>query len=140
MRKVLHYSAILLALSILTSCKKAKTTPPVTPPVVVNEENIAFTIDPDPGSGTASASSGTYTFNVNVSSKVPSAGVKVDLTTKKDADNFLLDSKTVESSTASIAISTGTLAAGTLYNISVVVTSKSKASNTATKTFKVARK
>ncbi len=140
MRKVLYYSAILLSLSMLTSCKKAKTTPPVPPPVVVTEENISFTIDPDPGTATASASSGTYTFNVNVSSKVPSAGVKVDLTTKKDSDNFLLDSKTVESSTASIAISTGTLAAGTLYNVSVVVTSKSKASNTATKTFKVARK
>jgi len=141
MRKVLHYSTILLALSILTSCKKTATPkPPVTPPVVVTEENIAFTIDPDPGTATASASSGTYTFNVNVSSKIPSAGVKVELTTKKDSDNFLLDSKTVESSTASIAISTGTLAAGTLYNVSVVVTSKSKASNTATKTFKVARK
>lgn len=140
MRKVLYYSAILLSLSMLTSCKKAKTPTPVPPPVVVTEENIAFTIDTDPGTATASASSGTYTFNVNVSSKIPSAGVKVDLTTKKDADNFLLDSKTVESSTASIAISTGTLAAGTLYNVSVVVTSKSKASNTATKTFKVARK
>ena len=140
MRKVLYYSAILLSLSMLTSCKKAKTTPPVPPPVVVTEENISFTIDPDPGTATASASSGTYTFNVNVSSKVPSAEVKVDLTTKKDSYNFLLDSKTVESSTASIAISTGTLAAGTLYNVSVVVTSKSKASNTATKTFKVARK
>jgi hypothetical protein len=140
MRKVLYYSAILLSLSILTSCKKAKTPTPVPPPVVVTEENISFTIDPDPGTATASASSGTYTFNVNVSSKIPSAGVKVDLTTKKDADNFLLDSKTIESSTASIAISTGTLAAGTLYNVSVVVTSKSKATNTATKTFKVARK
>ena len=140
MRKVLCYSAIFLSLSMLTSCKKAKTPTPVPPPVVVTEENIVFTIDPDPGTATASASSGTYAFNVNVSSKVPSAGVKVDLTTKKDSDNFLLDSKTIESSTASIAISTGTLAAGTLYNVSVVVTSKSKASNTATKTFKVARK
>ena len=140
MRKVIFFSAILLSSSINNSCKKPVTPTPVPPPVVITEENIAFTIDPDPGTATASASSGTYTFNVNVSSKVPGAGVKVDLTTKKDADNFLLDSKTVESSTASIAISTGTLAAGTLYNVSVVVTSKSKATNTATKTFKVARK
>ena len=140
MRKVIFFSAILLSASINNSCKKPVTPTPVPPPVVITEENIAFTIDPDPGTATASASSGTYTFNVNVSSKVPGAGIKVDLTTKKDADNFLLDSKTVESSTASIAISTGTLAAGTLYNVSVVVTSKSKATNTATKTFKVARK
>ena len=140
MRKVIFFSAILLCASINNSCKKPATPTPVPPPVVITEENIAFTIDPDPGTATASASSGTYTFNVNVSSKVPSAGVKVDLTTKKDADNFLLDSKTVESSTASIAINTGTLASGTLYNVSVVVTSKSKATNTATKTFKVARK
>ena len=140
MRKVIFFSAILLSSSINNSCKKPVTPTPVPPPVVITEENIAFTIDPDPGASTASASSGTYTFNVNVSSKVPSAGVKVDITTKKDSDNFLLDSKTVESSTANIAISTGTLAAGTLYNVSVVVTSKSKATNTATKTFKVARK
>ena len=140
MRKIIFFSALLLTASIMTSCKKPATPKPVTPPVVVTEENIVFTIDPDPGTSTASASSGTYTFNVNVSSKIPSSGVKVDITTKKDADNFLLDSKTVESSTSNIAISTGTLASGTLYNVSVVVTSKSKATNTATKTFKVARK
>jgi hypothetical protein len=139
MRKVIFFSAILLSASIMSSCKKPATPKPV-PPVVITEENIAFTIDPDPGTATASATSGTYTFNVNISSKVPSAGVKVDITTKKDSDNFLLDSKTVESTTANIAISTGTLASGTLYNVSVVVTSKSKAANTATKTFKVARK
>ena len=139
-KNLIGISIIAITSVFVLSFSKKSTTPPVPPPVVVTEENIAFSIDPDPGTGTAPASSGTYTFNVNVSSKIPSAGVKVDLTTKKDADNFLLDSKTIESSTSSIAISTGTLAAGTLYNISVVVTSKSKATNTATKTFKVARK
>lgn len=140
MKRTFTIAVILISIVSISSCSKKGTPTPTPPPVVVTEENIAFTIDPDPGASTASATSGTYTFNVNVSSKVPSAGVKVDLTTKKDSDNFLLDSKTVESSTANIAIFTSTLAAGTLYNVTVVVTSKSKATNTATKTFKVARK
>jgi hypothetical protein len=142
MKKKIFIGISIIAITsvFILSCSKKSTPTPVPPPVVITEENISFNIDPDPGAATAPANSGTYTFNVNVSSKIPSAGVKVDITTKKDADNFLLDSKTVESSTASIAINTGTLASGTLYNVSVVVTSKSKATNTATKTFKVARK
>jgi hypothetical protein len=133
-------AAILVSIVSISSCSKKGTPTPTPPPVVVTEENIVFTLNPDPGASTASATSGTYTFDVNITSKVPNAGVKVDITTKKDSDNFLLDSKTVESSTANITISTGTLASGTLYNVSVVVTSKSKATNTVTKTFKVARK
>jgi hypothetical protein len=110
-------------------------TPPVQP-----EENIAFAIDPDPGAAVAAALSGTYSFKVNVSSKLTTSGVKVDITTKKDSDNSVIESKQVSSTTPGIDISTGTLSPGVLCNVTVVVTSAKTSTNTATKTFKVARK
>lgn len=130
---------------ILTSCGKKSggttpTPPPPPPPPVEVEENIAFTLDPDPGTTTVTALSGTYSFKVTLNSKMPSSGISIDLTTKKDSDGSLLDSKNVKSTVAANDISTGTFASGVLYNITVVVTSQKTATNTATKTFKVARK
>jgi hypothetical protein len=129
---------------ILTSCGKkggsTPTPPPPPPPPVEVEENIAFTLDPDPGTTTVSALSGTYSFKVNLSSKMPSAGISIDITTKRDSDGSTLDSKNVKSTVAANDISTGTLASGVLYNVSVVVTSQKTASNTSSRTFKVARK
>jgi len=135
--KINHLLLVAIAATSLWGCKKTPSTP-VTPPVT--EENIVFALDPDIGSGTASALSGTYTFKVNLTSKVPTNGISIDVTTKKDSDGSLLETKNVKSSTASNEISIGTLAAGTLYNVTVVVTSQKTSTNTATKTFKVARK
>jgi hypothetical protein len=142
MKKIFLQGILLITITslILSSCSKKGTPTPQPPPVVVTEENIAFTIDPDPGSSTAPATSGTYTFKVTVTSKLPASGFTVDYTTKKDSDNSELDKKQISSSVASVDISTGTLVSGVLYNVTVLVTSKSKATNTATKTFKVARK
>lgn len=129
----------ILFVGILTSCgKKPTPTPPNPTPT---EENIVFTIDPDPGTATASATSASYAFKVNVTSKMPTAGVKIDYTTKKDADNSVVDGpKSVNSTISVVDLTVNSLAASTLYNVTVVVTSASKATNTATKTFKVARK
>jgi len=138
---------ILLLLSIsfgLNSCGKkgtgGGTPPPPPPPPVEVEENIAFSLDPDPGTSTATALSGTYSFKVTLNSKMPSSGISIDVTTKKDSDGSLLDSKNVKSSVAANDISTGTFASGVLYNITVAVTSQKTSTNTASKTFKVARK
>lgn len=127
---------ILISSSLLGCGKKPTPTPPPPP----TEENIVFTIDPDPGAATQTASSGTYTFKVNVTSKMPTSGVKIDFTTKQDATGSVLETKSVESTISVVDISTSTLASGTLYNVTVTVTSKSKSTNTASKTFKVARK
>jgi hypothetical protein len=133
----------MMMVALTISCTKKTTptpTPPTPPPPVVVEENILFSLDPDPGTTTQTASSGIYSFKVILSSKMPSTGISIDITTKTDPAGTLLESKNVKSTVASNDISTGTLASGTLYSVTVVVTSQKTASNTLTKTFKVARK
>ena len=126
------------------SCTKKSTptpTPPTPPPPVVEvEDNINFSLDPDPGTTTATALSGIYSFKVILSSKMPSTGISIDITTKTDPAGTLLESKNVKSTVASNDFFTGTLVSGSLYSVTVAVTSQKTASNTLTKTFKVARK
>lgn len=129
------------AVFFVAACSKKETTPtPTPPPPTPTEENLVFSIDPDPGSGTGIANAENYPFTVKISSKLPSLGVKLDLTTKKESDNSLIESKSIESSTADIPVTTGKLSVGSVYIVKVVLTSKSKSTNTATKEFKVARK
>ena len=141
MQKINIGSFFLIIVFVLFSCsKKETTTPPTPPPPPPTEENLVFSIDSDPGSGNAIANAENYAFTVKVSSKMPSLGVKLDLATKKESDNTSVDSKSIESSTADIPVTTGKLVVGTVYIVKVTVTSKSKSTNTASKEFKVARK
>lgn len=139
--KHLRILCLILIISI-QSCSKGSsggnTTP--TPPPVTPEENIAFTIDPDPGSGVATAQSGTYAFKVKITSKLTTSGVKLDVTTKKDSDNSVIETKQISSTTPNIDVSFGTLSPGVLSNVTVVVTSAKTSSNSLSKSFKVARK
>jgi hypothetical protein len=133
-------SVFIIIVFLLFSCSKKETTPTPPPPPPPTEENLVFSIDPDPGSGNAIANAENYAFTVKVTSKMPSLGVKLDLATKKESDNTSLDSKSIESSTADIPVTTGKLVVGTVYIVKVTVTSKSKSTNSAIKEFKVARK
>ena len=134
--------SLMMMVALTISCTKKTTTPtpPTPPPPVVVEENILFSLDPDPGTTTAQALSGTYSFKVILSSKMPTTGISIDITTKTDPAGALLESKNIKSTVASNDISTGPLVTGTLYSVTVAVTSQKTASNTLTKTFKVARK
>lgn len=126
-------------LLLLTSCSKKSTDPPAPP--VDTDQKLVITLDPDPGAATAVAMAANYSFKVKITSKMPTGGVVLEYTTKKDSDNSILDPLTqVNSSTNSIDVTTGSLESGTLYIVTITVKSKSQASNTATKTFKVARK
>ncbi len=126
-------------LLLLTSCSKKSTDPPAPP--VDTDQKLVITLDPDPGAATAVAMAANYSFKVKITSKMPTGGVLLEYTTKKDSDNSILDPLTqVNSSTNSIDVTTGSLESGTLYIVTITVKSKSQASNTATKTFKVARK
>ena len=140
MQKNTRGSIFLIVVFFLFSCSKKETTPTPPPPPPPTEENLVFSIDPDPGSGNAIANAENYAFSVKVSSKMPSLGVKLDLATKKESDNTSVDSKSIESSTADIPVTTGKLVVGTVYIVKVTVTSKSKSTNSAIKEFKVARK
>jgi hypothetical protein len=136
--------SLMMMVCLTISCTKKSTPtptpPPPPPPVVEVEDNILFSLDPDPGTTTATSLSGTYTFKVILSSKMPSTGISIDITTKTDPAGTVLESKNVKSTIASNEISTGTLVSGSLYSVTVAVTSQKTASNTLTKTFKVARK
>lgn len=136
----LTFISIFVLVTALVSCGKKSGSGVAPAPVVPKEENILFGIDPDPGTGVAVALSGTYTFKLNISSKLTSSGVKVDVITKKDADNSTVDSKSLDSNSPGIDLSTGTLNPGILCTVSVTVTSKAKPANTVVKSFKVARK
>ena len=136
-------SIMLLVMSgvLISSCGKSKTPTPNPPtPPVEKEENIAFSLDPDPGTTTVTALAGTHSFKVNVNSKLPSSGVSIDITTKKESDGSVLESKNIKSSVAANDVSIGTLVSGVLYNVTVTVSSQKTSTNNATKTFKIARK
>lgn len=138
-----YVTFFVLGISLLsTGCKKnPDTTPPPPPPPTPTEEQLSIALDPDPGSTTAAATGATYAFKISVT-KAPSAGVKVDISTKKNADNSVVPegTKTIDPYTPGGEISIGGLVAGTLYDVSVTVTSKSKSTNNASAAFKVARK
>lgn len=149
MKKIFAFVA--LAMMVMVSCSKTTgggTTPtPPTPPVPPTpevEENIVFSFDPDPGASTVSATSGIYKIKVNISSKLPSTGVKIQVTTKKDADNTNLEPvQSMTSTVASTEISIGAttpIAQATLYNVVVVVESVKTSTNASTKSFKISRK
>lgn len=136
-------SIMLLVMSgvLISSCGKSKTPTPNPPtPPVEKEENIVFSIDPDPGTTTVTALAGTHSFKVNVTSKLPSSGVSIDITTKKESDGSVLESKNIKSSVAANDVSIGTLVSGVLYNVTVTVSSQKTSTNNASKTFKIARK
>jgi len=139
----LPFIFIMMVCMTISCTKKSTPTPtpptPPTPPVEV-EENILFSLDPDPGTTTQTATSGIYSFKVILKSKMPSTGIKIYYLTKTDPAGVTTDEKTLTSSLSSNDISTGTLASGALYSITVTVTSQKTSSNTLTKTFKVARK
>jgi len=143
LNRSLAFSLMMMVCLTISCTKKSTPTPtppPPPPPVVEVEDNILFSMDPDPGTTTATASSGIYSFKVILSSKMPTTGISIDITTKADPSGTLLESKNVKSTVASNDISTGTLVSGSLYSVTVAVTSQKTASNTLTKTFKVARK
>lgn len=137
--KIIPTMMIVLIIMVV-SCSKKNGGGAITIPVVPSEENIVFGIEPDPGTGVAVSQGGIYSFKVTVNSKLTASGVKVDVSTKKDADNSAVDTKSVESNSQGIDLTTGTLNPGILCTVTITVTSKATPTNSATKSFKVARK
>ena len=144
-----NYKILLVAAPLfLFACSKGGDSPTPTPPpvVVVAEADIAFKVE-IPASTEIDytkiygAVGGSQDINVNVTSALPKDGVTIDVKVTKDADNTAVFNKNISSTTAaSNAISISSLSPGVLSTATVVVTSKSKSTNTATKTFKIAAK
>ena len=149
MNPMKYFKLVLLFVPIMFyACSKGGDSPTPTPPpvVVVVEADIAFKVE-IPASTEIDytkiygAIGGTQAINVNVTSALPKDGVTIDVKVTKDADNSSVFANNISSSTAGTnAINITSLSPGVLSTVTVVVTSKTKTSNTATKTFKIAAK
>jgi hypothetical protein len=142
-------SIIALSFIVLSfaGCSKGGDSPaptPTPPPVVIVESDIAFKVDV---AGTEVNYSTVFpvvgaslVMNANITSTLPKDGVTIDVSVKKKLDNTVVFATNLASSAASNPVTVTGLAAGTLCFATVTITSKSKASNTATKTFELASK
>ena len=114
-------------------------TPPTPPPPT--EENIVFTYDIDPGSNIYAALGTTQEVKITVTSKMPTAGVITDIVVKKDSDGSVVSSSTLAASTmVPINGIITNLATNVVCTATITLKSASTATNTATKTFKIAKK
>jgi hypothetical protein len=143
-------SIIAFAFSVffLAGCSKGgdspTPTPPTPPPVVVTESDIVFKVDvagAEVNYSTVFPVVGTtLLINANITSTLPKDGVTIDVTVKKKLDNSVVFTSNISSAAASNPFTVTGLTAGVLCVATVTVTSKSKATNTALKTFELASK
>jgi hypothetical protein len=116
---------------------------PVTPPTppAPTEDAIVFTYDIDPGSNIYAALGTSQEVKISVTSKMPTAGVITDIVVKKDADGSTVSSSTLAASTmVPINGMISNLATNVVCTATITVKSATTATNTTTKTFKIARK
>ena len=134
--------SFLLSSVILMACSKSGDSPAPTPnpPAPTPEATIVFTTDPDPGTAIYGSLGASQALTLTISSTIPSAGVTIDVKTTKDSDGSTVSSSSVSSTTSKNNITVDNLTAGVLCTTTITVTSKSTASNNASKSFKIARK
>ncbi len=138
---------LILVLSIgFLGCSKGGDTPAPTPtpPPVVTEPSLTATngvvIDIDPGVTNIYAVVGTSQKIEVKLAAIPASGVTIDTKLIKIADNTTAFTNSISSTSLTNPIIVSGLVPGVLYNLSVVVTSKTTASNTKTIEFKMAAK
>lgn len=142
----MKYKFLFLLLSIsLLACSKGGDSPAPTPkPPVVTEPSLTATngvlIDIDPGASNIYAVVGTSQKIEVKLAAIPASGVTIDTKLIKIADNTTTFTNSVSSTSFSTPVTVTGLVPGVLYNLSVVVTSKTTASNTKTIEFKIAAK
>lgn len=133
-------SFVFASLVLIACSKSGDTAAPAPPPVATPEATIEFSIDPDPGTTIFASLGASQSIAVNISSKLPTTGVTIDVKTTKDSDGTTVSSSSVASNNAKNTVSIDNLVSGVLCTTTVTVTSKSKADNSALKSFKIARK
>jgi len=146
----MKYNFLILVLSIgFFACSKggdsaAPTPTPTPPPVVVVEPSLTATngvvIDIDPGATNIYAVLGTSQRIEVKLAAIPASGVTIDTKLIKISDNTTAFTNSISSTALANPLTVTGLIPGVLYNLSVVVTSKTTASNTKTVEFKMAAK
>ena len=129
--------ALLFPFVIISCSRGGGDNPPPPPPA---EENLVIGIDPDPGAVGAKALGATYDFKLLITSKMPEKGVEGTVVFRKESDNSLLSSQNIQTSATPLNIAVSNIAINEVGIVTIDVKSKSKPSNTATKTFKLSRK
>ncbi len=131
-----------LTLFAISCSKGGDTAPsPPAPKPPAQESQVAFSITQDPGTGNILGVVGTaQPINIKVSSTLPTAGINIEVTVRKDADNSVVFTNTASTMATDNTINITGLTPGVLCTATVTVTSKSTASNTKIATFKLAAK
>jgi len=136
--KMIRFYLLVLALPLLiASCSKKGGGGGTTPPA---EENLIIAIDPDPGSTIAKSLGASYDFKLLITSKVPAQGVEGTLVYKKDSDNSTVFSQTLQTSAAQLNLQITGIPLNEVGTVTIELKSKTKATNTASKSFKLIRK
>lgn len=142
----MRYKILILVLSIgFIGCSKGGSSPaPTPPPVVIVEPSLtaanAVTVDIDPGASNIYAVLGTSQRIEVKMVAIPASGVNIVTTLIKISDNTSAFTNSISSTSLNNPITVTGLSPGVLYNLSVVVTSKTTATNTKTVEFKMAAK
>ena len=143
----MKYKILIFVLSIgFFGCSKGGETPAPTPkpPVVVVEPSLTatngVTIDIDPGATNIYAVVGTsQKIEVKIAA-LPASGVNIETKLIKIVDNTTVFTNSISSTSLNNPVTVTGILPGVLYNLSVVVTSKTTSSNTKTIEFKMASK
>ena len=145
----MRYKILILGVSLgFLGCSKGGDSPAPTPtpkpPVVVVEPSLTaangVVIDIDPGATNIYTVIGTsQKFDVKLAA-MPANGVTIDTKLIKILDNSTAFSNNISSTNLTNSITVTGILPGALYNLMVVVTSKSTSSNTKTIEFKMASK
>jgi hypothetical protein len=143
----MRYKILILVVSIgFLGCSKGGDSPAPTPkpPVVVVEPSLTAAngviVDIDPGANNIYAVVGTsQRIDVKLAA-IPASGVTIETKLIKISDNTNAFTNSISSTSLTNPITVTGLLPGILYNLSVVVTSKTTASNTKTVEFKMAAK
>jgi hypothetical protein len=143
----MKYNCLILVLCIgFFACSKGGDSPAPTPPppVVVVEPSLTATggvvIDIDPGTNNIYAVVGTSQRIEVKLAAIPVSGVTIDTKLIKVSDNTTAFTSSISSTSLTNPLTVTGLVPGVLYNLSVVVTSKTTPSNTKTVEFKMAAK
>lgn len=146
MKHIYKYLLLMLISVIFVSCSKGGDAPsptPPTPPVATEPDlkaNNAVVVDIDPGSTNIFAVVGTSQKIEVKLTAIPTSGVSITTTMTKVSDNTIAFTNTISSTSLNNPITITGLVPGVLYNLSVVVTSKTTATNAKTIEFKLAAK
>lgn len=133
MIKLLLFVGLATSIVVFDACKKHPSTPPP------QEANL--TVETNPANGSIQLP-GIEPFNltVTITSAMPSAGVKIDITAKREDNNttFYTDSKNSTSSSNTFTITNTPV--GVQCLVEIKVTSLSKSSNQWTGSYRYSRK